>query len=151
MAGGSKTSGSTAEQVCTREYRDRHTSIRCRSVSGSRYRPRNSRPERANDRLADRPAGVVDRGAPRPCGPRAGAAKGHSSFWQNSSLTTPFNVTGGPALAQCKGFTPAGLPLSLQLVGRPFDEATVLRAAHAYEMATNWRGRRPHLDPAATF
>ena len=73
------------------------------------------------------------------------------SFWQNSSLTTPFNVTGGPALAQCMGFTPAGLPLSLQLVGRPFDEATVLRAAHAYETATNWRSRRPSLDPAAVF
>ena len=49
------------------------------------------------------------------------------------------------------GFTPAGLPLSLQLVGRPFDEATVLRAAHAYEMATNWRSHRPSLDPAAVF
>ena len=73
------------------------------------------------------------------------------SFWQNSSLTTPFNVTGGPALAQCMGFTPAGLPLSLQLVGRPFDESTVLRAAHAYETATNWRSRRTSLDPGAAF
>jgi aspartyl-tRNA(Asn)/glutamyl-tRNA(Gln) amidotransferase subunit A len=73
------------------------------------------------------------------------------SFWQNSSLTTPFNVTAGPALAQCMGFTSAGLPLSLQLVGRPFDEATVLRAAHAYEMATNWRSRRPVLDAGAAF
>ena len=72
-------------------------------------------------------------------------------FWQQASLTTPFNVTGGPALAQCMGFTPAGLPLSLQLVGRPFDEATVLRAAHAYETATAWRRRRPMLDPAASF
>ena len=49
------------------------------------------------------------------------------------------------------GFTAAGLPLSLQMVGRPFDEATVLRAAHAYEMATNWRNRRPSLDATATF
>jgi aspartyl-tRNA(Asn)/glutamyl-tRNA(Gln) amidotransferase subunit A len=57
------------------------------------------------------------------------------SFWQNSSLTTPFNVTAGPALAQCMGFTPTRLPLSLQLAGRPFDEVTVLRAAHAYERA----------------
>jgi aspartyl-tRNA(Asn)/glutamyl-tRNA(Gln) amidotransferase subunit A len=73
------------------------------------------------------------------------------SFWQNSSLTTPFNVTAGPALAQCIGFTPIGLPLSLQLAGRPFDEATVLRAAHAYETATNWRSRRPSVDPAAAF
>jgi aspartyl-tRNA(Asn)/glutamyl-tRNA(Gln) amidotransferase subunit A len=73
------------------------------------------------------------------------------SFWQNSSLTTPFNVTAGPALAQCMGFTPAGLPLSLQLVGRPFDEVTVLRAAAAYEKATNWRNHRPTLDPDAVF
>src|SRR5271163_2426026 len=73
------------------------------------------------------------------------------SFWQNSSLTTPFNVTGGPALAQCMGFTSGGLPLSLQLVGRPFYEATLLRAAHAYETATNWRTRRPTLDPTAAF
>jgi aspartyl-tRNA(Asn)/glutamyl-tRNA(Gln) amidotransferase subunit A len=72
-------------------------------------------------------------------------------FWQQSSLTTPFNVTGGPALAQCMGFTKAGLPLSLQIVGRPFDEATVLRAAHAYEQATAWRRHRPVLDPGAAF
>jgi aspartyl-tRNA(Asn)/glutamyl-tRNA(Gln) amidotransferase subunit A len=73
------------------------------------------------------------------------------SFWQNSSLTTPFNVSACPALAQCMGFTSTGLPLSLQLVGRPFDEATVLRAAHAYETATNWRSRRPSLEPGASF
>jgi aspartyl-tRNA(Asn)/glutamyl-tRNA(Gln) amidotransferase subunit A len=72
-------------------------------------------------------------------------------FWQHASLTTPFNVTGGPALAQCMGFTAAGLPLSLQVVGRPFDEATVLRAAHAYEKATAWRVRRPVLDPDTRF
>jgi aspartyl-tRNA(Asn)/glutamyl-tRNA(Gln) amidotransferase subunit A len=72
-------------------------------------------------------------------------------FWQKASLTTPFNVTGGPALAQCIGYTPDGLPLSMQVVGRPFDDATVLRVAHAYEAATPWRTRRPTLDPNATF
>ena len=87
--------------------------------------------------------------APAPA-PRLGTWR-TISFWQNSSLTTPFNVTAGPALAQCMGFTPIGLPLSLQLAGRPFDEATVLRAAHAYETATNWRSRRPSVDPAADF
>jgi aspartyl-tRNA(Asn)/glutamyl-tRNA(Gln) amidotransferase subunit A len=70
-------------------------------------------------------------------------------FWQHASLTTPFNVTGGPALAQCMGFTAFGLPLSLQIAGRPFDDATVLRAAHAYEQATDWRRRRPPLDAEA--
>ncbi len=73
------------------------------------------------------------------------------SFWQKASLTTPFNVTGGPALAQCIGYTPDGLPLSMQVVGRPFDDATVLRVAHAYETATPWRARRPSLDPSAAF
>ena len=87
--------------------------------------------------------------APAPA-PRLGTWR-TISFWQNSSLTTPFNVTAGPALAQCMGFTPIGLPLSLQLAGHPFDEATVLRAAHAYETATNWRSRRPSVDPAAAF
>jgi aspartyl-tRNA(Asn)/glutamyl-tRNA(Gln) amidotransferase subunit A len=68
------------------------------------------------------------------------------AFWQKPNLTTAFNVTGGPALMQCIGFTPEGLPLSMQVVGRPFDEMTVLRVAHAYERATSWRDRRPHLD-----
>ena len=72
-------------------------------------------------------------------------------FWQRASLTTPFNVTGGPTLAQCIGFSKSGLPLSMQVVGRPFDETTVLRVARAYEQATQWRNRRPKLDPAATF
>ncbi|MBW4089705.1 MAG: amidase [Proteobacteria bacterium] len=70
-------------------------------------------------------------------------------FWRKPSLATPFNVTGAPALAQCIGFTAAGLPLAMQVTGRPFDEATVLRVAHAYEAATPWRSRRPILDPAA--
>jgi aspartyl-tRNA(Asn)/glutamyl-tRNA(Gln) amidotransferase subunit A len=72
-------------------------------------------------------------------------------FWKRASLTTPFNVTGGPALAQCIGFSSNGLPLSMQVIGRPFDDATVLRVAHAYEKATPWRARRPHLDPHAEF
>jgi aspartyl-tRNA(Asn)/glutamyl-tRNA(Gln) amidotransferase subunit A len=39
----------------------------------------------------------------------------------------------------------------MQVVGRPFDDATVLRVAHAYEQATPWRTRRPQLDPNAEF
>jgi aspartyl-tRNA(Asn)/glutamyl-tRNA(Gln) amidotransferase subunit A len=72
-------------------------------------------------------------------------------FWQHGSITAPFNVTGGPALVQCIGYTTSGLPLAMQLAGRPFDEATVLRVGHAYEGATPWRERRPQLDPAADF
>jgi aspartyl-tRNA(Asn)/glutamyl-tRNA(Gln) amidotransferase subunit A len=52
-------------------------------------------------------------------------------------------MTGLPALALPSGFTTSGLPVSLQLAGRPFDEATVLRAGYAYEQATEWHTRRP--------
>ncbi|MFM9937946.1 MAG: amidase [Hyphomicrobiaceae bacterium] len=55
----------------------------------------------------------------------------------------PFNVTGQPALAMPAGFTKDGLPLSIQLVGHPFDEVMVYRAAAAYEEATRWCDRRP--------
>jgi aspartyl-tRNA(Asn)/glutamyl-tRNA(Gln) amidotransferase subunit A len=58
----------------------------------------------------------------------------------------PFNLTGQPALSVCNGFDRAGLPLSLQIVGRCFDEAVVLRIGHAYERATPWRERRPQLQ-----
>ncbi|HUP36371.1 MAG TPA: amidase [Candidatus Limnocylindria bacterium] len=58
----------------------------------------------------------------------------------------PFNMAGLPALAVPCGFTASGLPLSLQLAGRAFDEATVLRAGHAYEQATDWKSRRPPVD-----
>src|SRR4030095_6303365 len=65
------------------------------------------------------------------------------SFWEGRNLFTPSNSTGGPALELCNGFSKSGLPLGMQLIGRPFDEATVLRAGHAYEKATPWRARRP--------
>ena len=71
------------------------------------------------------------------------------NFWQRNSMTTPFNVTGGPALVQCIGFTDDGLPLSMQVVGRPFADAMVLRVAKAYEDATPWRQRRPILQAGA--
>ena len=61
------------------------------------------------------------------------------------SLTMPFNVTGSPAMSVCCGFGDGGLPLSFQIVGKRFDDATVLRLAHAYEQATPWHGRRPVL------
>jgi aspartyl-tRNA(Asn)/glutamyl-tRNA(Gln) amidotransferase subunit A len=71
------------------------------------------------------------------------------SFWQKPKITTVFNVTGGPALTLCVGFSKSGLPLPMQIVGRPFDDATVLRAGHAYERATGWRDRRPKLVEGA--
>ncbi len=67
------------------------------------------------------------------------------AIFERPSLTMPFNVTGSPAMSVCCGYTEAGLPLAFQLVGKPFDEATVLKAAHAYERATSWRSIRPRL------
>ena len=58
-------------------------------------------------------------------------------------FTRIFNTIGLPALSLPCGFTASGLPLAVQIVGRPFDEATVLRVGHAYEQATTWHRRRP--------
>lgn len=65
--------------------------------------------------------------------------------WSRPNPYTPFNVLGGPALCVCSGFDDDGLPLALQIVGKPFDEETVLRVGYAYEKATPWRARRPAL------
>ncbi len=64
-------------------------------------------------------------------------------------LTAVCSLTGHPAMSICTGFDAAGLPTSAQVVGRYFDEATVLRVAHAFESATPWRDRRPELEPTA--
>jgi aspartyl-tRNA(Asn)/glutamyl-tRNA(Gln) amidotransferase subunit A len=57
--------------------------------------------------------------------------------------TFPFNVTRLPALSVPCGFTRGNLPIGLQIAGRPFDEATVLRIGHAYQTATDWHKRQP--------
>jgi aspartyl-tRNA(Asn)/glutamyl-tRNA(Gln) amidotransferase subunit A len=60
-----------------------------------------------------------------------------------SSYTGFFNMTGSPALSVPCGFSRAGLPIGMQVVGRPFDEATVLRVGDAYQRLTDWHDRRP--------
>jgi aspartyl-tRNA(Asn)/glutamyl-tRNA(Gln) amidotransferase subunit A len=60
-------------------------------------------------------------------------------------LTRPFNFSGHPACSVPCGFTPDGLPIGMQIVGRSFDEGTVLRVADAYQRATDWLSRRPPL------
>lgn len=59
--------------------------------------------------------------------------------------TAPFNATHLPALSLPCGFTRAGLPVGMQIAGRPCDEALVLRVGHAYEQATSWHTRSPAL------
>jgi aspartyl-tRNA(Asn)/glutamyl-tRNA(Gln) amidotransferase subunit A len=60
--------------------------------------------------------------------------------------TIPFNVTGHPALAVPTGFAKTGLPIGLQIIGRPFDEPTVLRIGAAYEAVAQWTTKRPQLE-----
>jgi aspartyl-tRNA(Asn)/glutamyl-tRNA(Gln) amidotransferase subunit A len=61
------------------------------------------------------------------------------------SFTIPFNVAGYPAMSICAGYGEGGLPVAVQLVGKPFDEATLFRAADAFEKATPHRNARPAL------
>jgi aspartyl-tRNA(Asn)/glutamyl-tRNA(Gln) amidotransferase subunit A len=67
-----------------------------------------------------------------------------------SRLTRPFNALGVPALSLPCGFSSRGLPIGMQLVGRPFQEATLFRLGQAYEQAAGWHVRRPELDLAGT-
>ena len=60
-------------------------------------------------------------------------------------FTIPGNLAGIPGVSVPCGFSAAGLPIGLQVLGRPLDEARVLRLAYAYEQATPWRSRRPEL------
>ncbi|MBU6500089.1 MAG: amidase, partial [Rhodospirillales bacterium] len=64
---------------------------------------------------------------------------------EKPGFTMLFDVTGQPAISLCSGFGEGGMPVSIQLAGRPFEDALLLRAAHAYEQATPWRGMRPPL------
>jgi aspartyl-tRNA(Asn)/glutamyl-tRNA(Gln) amidotransferase subunit A len=62
------------------------------------------------------------------------------------SLTRPANLSGLPAISLPCGFSPDGLPVGLQLIGRRFEDATLLCAAYAYEQATSWHRQFPE-DP----
>jgi aspartyl-tRNA(Asn)/glutamyl-tRNA(Gln) amidotransferase subunit A len=69
------------------------------------------------------------------------------SFSHGAAYTAPFNLTGSPALALPAGFTKAGMPIGLQLVGRPFQEETLIAAGHHYQSTTDWHRRRPKEAP----
>jgi aspartyl-tRNA(Asn)/glutamyl-tRNA(Gln) amidotransferase subunit A len=60
-------------------------------------------------------------------------------------FSCPANITGMPAMSVPCGVNSAGLPIGLQLIGRPFDEATVLRVGRAHEVTSDWNARQPVL------
>jgi len=75
----------------------------------------------------------------------AGAFEGFDaiSIIPAPSFTAPFNLTGLPAISVPCGFTEAGLPVGMQIVGKPFDEPGILRVAYAYERQARWFEQRP--------
>src|SRR5271166_4245282 len=66
-------------------------------------------------------------------------------LFDRPNFTMPFNVAGYPAISVCAGFGAGGLPVAIQLVGKPFQEPTLFRVADAFEKATPFRGQRPAL------
>jgi aspartyl-tRNA(Asn)/glutamyl-tRNA(Gln) amidotransferase subunit A len=62
-----------------------------------------------------------------------------------SLFTAPWNLTGQPAISVACGFGPNNMPVGLQIVGRCFDEETIIRVANAYEISTSWHEKRPEL------
>jgi len=63
-----------------------------------------------------------------------------------ASFSYPFNFTGQPAATVPAGFTPAGMPVGLQIVGRPWADLTVLQASAAFEQARPWAAKRPPVE-----
>src|SRR5437667_56871 len=62
-------------------------------------------------------------------------------------LTMPYNLAGLPAISLSCGFSSGGLPIGLQIVGKPFEEAMILRIAHAYQQLTDWHRREINVQP----
>jgi amidase len=82
-------------------------------------------------------------GVPLP--PREPRLDGDDAPRELMRFTAPFDFSGSPTLSLPCGFTPDGLPTSLQLVGRHLEEAVLCRAGRAYERATDWHERHPPL------
>jgi aspartyl-tRNA(Asn)/glutamyl-tRNA(Gln) amidotransferase subunit A len=67
------------------------------------------------------------------------------SFFERPSLASPACLSGYPSMSVCTGFGGGGLPVAMQLIAKPFAEAMLFRAAHAYEQAHNWRDQHPTI------
>jgi aspartyl-tRNA(Asn)/glutamyl-tRNA(Gln) amidotransferase subunit A len=76
---------------------------------------------------------------------RHGEKEDPLAMYLNDIFTVPANLSGNPGISVPCGLSSGGLPIGFHIVGRAFDEATVLRVAHAYEQATDWHTRQPEL------
>ena len=74
-----------------------------------------------------------------------GGAQMDRTLAQLTRFTRPINFLGLPALSLPCGIHPNGLPIGMQLVGRPFEEATLLQLGHAFQRATDWHQKKPSL------
>ena len=72
-------------------------------------------------------------------------SKEESVFAVSARFCAPFNMSGFPAASIPCGFAPNGLPIGLQIVGKPFDEETILKLGHAFESDTDYHLRKPRL------
>ena len=68
-----------------------------------------------------------------------------ASTIRGRSFTAPFNVTGLPAISVPCGFTETGLPIGMQIAGKPFDEPGVIQAAYTYQQHARWHQTRPPI------
>jgi aspartyl-tRNA(Asn)/glutamyl-tRNA(Gln) amidotransferase subunit A len=68
-----------------------------------------------------------------------------ASTVRGRSFTAPFNVTGLPAISVPCGFTESGLPIGMQIAGKPFDEPGVIQAAYTYQQHAGWYNTRPPM------
>jgi len=72
---------------------------------------------------------------------------GGADKWLKPNLGALASITGAPALALCCGFSSSGLPLGMQVIGRPWEDDLVLRLGHAYETHTPWRSSKAVVTP----
>ena len=96
------------------------------------------------------PFGAVERTErPQQMGTDPKVSQAGLGTYHEAAYTMPFNLTGSPVISIPCGFASTGLPLGLQLIGRAFEDATVLRVAHQYQQITDWHRRRPPVDAQA--
>jgi len=89
---------------------------------------------------------VIGPTAPTPAFAIGSQTENPLTMYMNDVLTIPVNLAGLPAISVPCGLTSTNLPIGLHIIGKPFDESTIIRTAHAFEQATEFHKQRPNLD-----